>query len=974
MNPRTFALRVGAVLLLAVALPALAGTQHPLHVKELAHLRNPMRSGAKAKVAQVPLLEGTKRTLELEHFDVFAADAEIVVYGQNRQVLRKLPRPAVSYFRGQVEGEADSLVFLSVSDGRVEGWVVSEGRRFSIGSRAPTRGRGIHDLEVVVAESTEADEIPADGETFSCELEEAQLKSTSDFRVKADGFEDSVVSEEGTLASATAQWRLNLAIETDYELYTKAGSSANNVNTYIGNLVAAASTIYRRDLQTELVITYVGVYTSSADPFNVVPGQTGPWNGTTVGYTSQHALAELGDRWADSNTRPFSGARSSVILVSGKPQTSGIAWVDTICEQPFACSGGNCGPVFEGHYGGPFAYCGGITPPADLSVPNPDANPSYTVPSSNYWPLLQLAHELGHNVGSGHTHCITLNATDQSKYGRQHVDNCYAGQSGCFSGTTSVPAEKGTVMSYCHLQAGGGTNTRFTFGQNNEASYVVPQNLRNAVSGKTPTVSAITAPSSVTQGTSASASVTASGASAYAWSIVNGTINSGQGTTSITFTGTSSPVTLYLTATNTLGCSVTDTASVPVTVGTCTAPSITANPSGTTVTSGATATLSVAAGGTAPLSYQWYRGSSGNTADPVGGATGASLVVAPTTTTSYWVRVSNACGAANSSAATVTVSTTPPAANDALMDFNGDGKSEVIWRHSNGQFAMWEMNGRSITNGAVFNTMTDANWKILGFGDFDGDGDDDIFFRNAATGSTAMWLMQGRTIVGNAVVTNVPDLQWQMHAIGDFNGDGRDELIWRHLGNGSVAMWEMNGLTLLNGAIFYTVGDLQWQIQFAADFNGDGRDEILWRHNTNGQVAMWSLNGRSLLNGGVIVTLSDLNWQVVSHGDYNNDDRADVLWRNAATGAIAMWEMNDRTIVDGRVMLTPEAGWVVERSGDFHGDDKDEILWRNTSTGAVAMWELNGHTLLNGGVFYVVGDLSWKMQPRGQARPALDSP
>ena len=966
------ALRACAVLLLAVALPASAGTQHLLDVRELAHLRNPMRNGAKTRVAQVPLLDGTKRTLELEHFDVFTPDAQIVVHGQNRQVLRKLPRPSVSYFRGEVAGEAGSLVFLSVSEGRVEGFVVSEGRRFSIASRAPTRGRGIHDLEIVVAESTEADEIPADGETFVCALEDAHLRTTNDLRVTADGF-DSAVAEGGTLATPTSRWLLNLAIETDYELYTKSGSSAANVNTFVGNLVAAASTIYRRDLQTELAIAYVGIYTSSADPFNVVPGQSGTWNGSTVTYSASHALAELGDRWANAGTRPYNGSRSSVVMVSGKPQTSGVAWVDTVCQQPFACSGGNCGPVFDGHYGGAFAYCGGVTPPADLSVPNPDASPSYTAPSSNYWPLLQFTHELGHNVGSGHTHCITLSSADQTRYGRQYVDNCYAGQGGCFSGGVSVPVEKGTIMSYCHLQSGGGTNTRFTFGQSNEASYVVPENLRARVAGKTPALSAINTPASVVQGSAATASVTATGASTYLWSIANGTIGSGQGTASITFTGTANPVTLYLTATNAAGCSVADTTSVPVTVSGCVAPTITTQPAGATITAGASATLSVAADGTAPLAYQWYRGASSNTADPVSGQTGASLSATPATTTSYWVRVSNACGAVNSNAATVTV-TTPTAYNDALMDFNGDGKSEVIWRHANGQFAMWEMNGRTIVNGAVFNTMTDANWKILGFGDFDGDGDDDIFFRNAATGNTAMWLMQGRTIVANATVVSVPDLQWQMHAIGDFNADGRDELIWRHLGSGAVAMWEMNGLTLLNGAVFYTVGDLQWQIQLAADFTGDGRDELLWRHATTGQVAMWNLNGRTLLDGAVFYTLSDNNWQIVSHGDYNNDDRQDILWRNAASGAIAMWEMNGRTILNGGVLLTPDAGWQVERSGDFHGDDKDEILWRNTSTGAVAMWEMNGHTLLNGGVFHVVGDLNWKMQPRGQSRPALDSP
>ncbi|MFI5167104.1 MAG: fibronectin type III domain-containing protein [Thermoanaerobaculales bacterium] len=89
--------------------------------------------------------------------------------------------------------------------------------------------------------------------------------------------------------------------------------------------------------------------------------------------------------------------------------------------------------------------------------------------------------------------------------------------------------------------------------------------------------------------------------------------------------------------------------------GTCTSPSITTQPQSQTIQSGQTATLSVIATGTAPLSYQWYQGSSGDTSHAVG--TNATSFASPalTTSTSYWVRVSNACGHADSATATVTV-------------------------------------------------------------------------------------------------------------------------------------------------------------------------------------------------------------------------------------------------------------------------------------------------------------------------------
>lgn len=70
----------------------------------------------------------------------------------------------------------------------------------------------------------------------------------------------------------------------------------------------------------------------------------------------------------------------------------------------------------------------------------------------------------------------------------------------------------------------------------------------------------------------------------------------------------------------------------------------------------APATLSVTAAGSEPFTYQWYTGTSGNADSPIDGATTSSLAVSPSATTSYWVRVSNACGSVDSSAAIVNVS------------------------------------------------------------------------------------------------------------------------------------------------------------------------------------------------------------------------------------------------------------------------------------------------------------------------------
>ena len=85
------------------------------------------------------------------------------------------------------------------------------------------------------------------------------------------------------------------------------------------------------------------------------------------------------------------------------------------------------------------------------------------------------------------------------------------------------------------------------------------------------------------------------------------------------------------------------------------APTIGTQPAGRTVAPGGSATLTVAASGTAPLGYQWFAGPAGDTGTPVGTDAPSFTTPALEAAASYWVRVSNAAGSVDSAAATVLV-------------------------------------------------------------------------------------------------------------------------------------------------------------------------------------------------------------------------------------------------------------------------------------------------------------------------------
>ena len=196
--------------------------------------------------------------------------------------------------------------------------------------------------------------------------------------------------------------------------------------------------------------------------------------------------------------------------------------------------------------------------------------------------------------------------------------------------------------------------------------WVRVSNTFGTLDSSTATISIDTGPAIITQpqsqtiasNTTATLSVAASGANlTYQWY---------QGATGITtnLVGTSASFTTpnltvqtsyWVRVSNTFGTLDSSTATISIGAGA----GIITQPQSQTIASNATATLSVGATGTAPLTYQWYRGTAPDTTNLVG--TSASFTTPNLTVqTSYWVRVSNTFGTLNSSTATVSIAVTPP--------------------------------------------------------------------------------------------------------------------------------------------------------------------------------------------------------------------------------------------------------------------------------------------------------------------------
>jgi HYDIN/CFA65/VesB family protein/centrosomal CEP192-like protein/Ig-like domain-containing protein/immunoglobulin I-set domain protein len=172
-----------------------------------------------------------------------------------------------------------------------------------------------------------------------------------------------------------------------------------------------------------------------------------------------------------------------------------------------------------------------------------------------------------------------------------------------------------------------------------------------------PSITAQPASQTITAGQSATFSVTASGTAplSYQWR-KNGAAISGATAASYTTpaeTTADSGAQFTIVVSNSAG-TVTSNAAILTVNPAPVAPSITSQPASQTITAGQSATFSVTASGTAPLSYQWHKNGAA-----ISGATAASYTTPAETTTDngaqFSVLVSNSAGSVTSNAATLTV-------------------------------------------------------------------------------------------------------------------------------------------------------------------------------------------------------------------------------------------------------------------------------------------------------------------------------
>jgi hypothetical protein len=231
-----------------------------------------------------------------------------------------------------------------------------------------------------------------------------------------------------------------------------------------------------------------------------------------------------------------------------------------------------------------------------------------------------------------------------------------------------------------------------------------------------PTITTQPASGSVTAGQTATFTVAASGTAplSYQW-LKNGAAISGANSASYTTPATTTNdngSTFQVIVSNPVGSTPSATATLIVTAAPV-APGITAQPVSQTVTAGQTATFSVAASGTAPLSYQWQKNGGA-----IGGATASSYTTPATTTNdsgaAFQVVVTNTAGSITSNAAILTVNAAAVAPTFTSQPANvtvtaGQTATFTVATTGTQPFTyQWQKNGAAISGATASSYTTPA--------------------------------------------------------------------------------------------------------------------------------------------------------------------------------------------------------------------------------------------------------------------------
>lgn len=359
---------------------------------------------------EIPGINGGTYTLELARYDFLSNDFQVHTLGANNEDKLFDYTPGV-YYMGVVKGIPGSVATFSFFKNEVYGVFTLPGEPGNFTIVPNTMVGNYYDYNQHYVLYNDAD---VKDKTFapSCDADKLPV-------AKEDPASKTTTYYNNNVYNSCTEVRV---FEVgDYALYQTKGSSAVTVTNFITALFNHQATLYRNE-GIPIVLKYVQVNTVTDNYQHITTANSSLFL-DTFGKVTQNTLhgCDL-------------ALLVSTALNGGYGALGGVAWLRALCATYSPSS-----------FFGPYGFC---------NMDN--SGISATLPVFS-WDIEVIVHEMGHIVGSPHTHACCWNPPARNTA----IDGCYTIEGSCPDPGDPTTAVGGTIMSYCHLTS---TGIKFTNG------------------------------------------------------------------------------------------------------------------------------------------------------------------------------------------------------------------------------------------------------------------------------------------------------------------------------------------------------------------------------------------------------------------------------------------------------------------------------------------------------------------------------
>ena len=332
----------------------------------------------------IPAEGGNFMTLELTRAEVVTPEFKAGTFDAEGRKSYVNYTPGL-YYRGIIKGDNESFASLSVFSDFVMAVISDKNGNWNLSSLKGENS--LYSENYVFFNDAEM----INQQNFSCGVDESPV-----FDKRSYGWSHN--NSGYNSADYTPPQLVRKYFECDFQMYQDFGSSTVNVNNYVTAFFNSCIAMYAQD-SINTAIQQIFVWTSS-DPY--------------AGLNDNEKVLKLfGGRLQNSINGDLAHWVSTRTDISG-----GVAWLGVLCN-PFNA------PDSSGPYG------------VSVIENTFDPFPAYS------WVVNVVVHEMGHNLGSNHTHNCTWPGGP--------IDSCFTIEGACYTGPL-IP-RVGTVMSYCHLNS-----------------------------------------------------------------------------------------------------------------------------------------------------------------------------------------------------------------------------------------------------------------------------------------------------------------------------------------------------------------------------------------------------------------------------------------------------------------------------------------------------------------------------------------